>query len=135
MEMLKIIGALFISVCPVIVSAFIYYEMAQRTKELEKICRDLMSARQSLEFKLADAPNFDFVFTSKVLRTDEKEQISLFSDAYSVKSSKLLIDDCDVLISSFKSKADAARVDFSKKGKITAAFGLSIGAVIFILMM
>ena len=44
---------------------------------------------------------------------------------------RIKVDEPIVIIT----KADAARVDFSKKGKITAAFGLSIGAVIFILMM
>ncbi len=120
-----------ISICPVIASLLSYRGMVKRITELQNVCNNLGRIKNMLIIKSSN--RIKKIEMYERLTEVESSELLQFSKNIETDNSAILIDQCNHLITLFNERNNKAQSDFLKKGKITAASGICIGIVIFIL--
>ncbi len=131
MSAVKTAGILLISLCPAIIAIAVYINMLRRINELKKLHSFIMEIKRSLALKSFEFPNLERNFS--MLLSDERKSLDLFISECATSNSDVLTGSCDNMLSFVKSRILKAENDFNKHGKTTAASGICIGIVIFIL--
>lgn len=127
----KIVGIIFISLCPAMIAMYVYLGMIKRINELEKLYNFVLNIKQYIELKSLYTLKANVKFST--LLADEKSSLDNLLNECSVSNSEILINTCDIFLNLIKRRREQAEEDFSKRGKVTAATGICLGITIFIL--
>ena len=129
-QMIRLVGILLVSLCPIVVSLYIYISANKRIKSLNKARVNLEKILSLLSIKSGEFNDFDYSFLNEI----ESLQLSTFLDGLTTSNSSLIIDECNRLIKDFLEKEKNERNDFLQKGKIIVSTGATIGITVFILL-
>ncbi|MBQ5890148.1 MAG: hypothetical protein IIW73_04255 [Clostridia bacterium] len=129
-QMIRLVGILLVSLCPIVVSLYIYISANKRIKSLNKARVNLEKILSLLSIKSGEFNDFDYSFLNEI----ESLQLSTFFDGLTTSNSSLIIDECNRLIKDFLEKEKNERNDFLQKGKIIVSTGATIGITVFILL-
>lgn len=129
-QMIRLVGILLVSLCPIVVSLYIYISANKRIKSLNKARVNLEKILSLLSIKSGEFNDFDYSFLNEI----ESLQLSAFFDGLTTSNSSLIIDECNRLIKDFLEKEKNERNDFLQKGKIIVSTGATIGITVFILL-
>ena len=129
-QMIRLVGILLVSLCPIVVSVYIYISANKRIKSLNKARVNLEKILSLLSIKSGEFNDFDYSFLNEI----ESLQLSTFFDGLTTSNSSLIINECNRLIKDFLEKEKNERNDFLQKGKIIVSTGATIGITVFILL-
>lgn len=129
-QMIRLVGILLVSLCPIVVSLYIYISENKRIKSLNKARVNLEKILSLLSIKSGEFNDFDYSFLNEI----ESLQLSTFFDGLTTSNSSLIIDECNRLIKDFLEKEKNEHNDFLQKGKIIVSTGATIGITVFILL-
>ena len=129
-QMIRLVGILLVSLCPIVVSLYIYISANKRIKSLNKARVNLEKILSLLSIKSGEFNDFDYSFLNEI----ESLQLNTFFDGLTTSNSSLIIDECNRLIKDFLEKEKNERNDFLQKGKIIVSTGATIGITVFILL-
>lgn len=129
-QMIRLVGILLVSLCPIVVSLYIYISANKRIKSLNKARVNLEKILSLLSIKSGEFNDFDYSFLNEI----ESLQLSTFFDGLTTSNSSLIIDECNRLVKDFLEKEKNERNDFLQKGKIIVSTGATIGITVFILL-
>lgn len=129
-QMIRLVGILLVSLCPIVVSLYIYISANKRIKSLNKARVNLEKILSLLSIKSGEFNDFDYSFLNEI----ESLQLSTFFDGLTTSNSSLIINECNRLIKDFLEKEKNERNDFLQKGKIIVSTGATIGITVFILL-
>lgn len=130
MQMIRLTGILFISLCPIAMSLYIYFSAHKRIMAIKNVRMNLEKILSLLSIKSGNFINFNYQYLSDI----ESSQLKSFYDSLTTSNSSLITDDCNRLIKEFTEREKKEKDDFSQKGKIVVSTGASIGVTIFILL-
>lgn len=129
-QMIRLVGILLVSLCPIVVSLYIYISANKRIKSLNKARVNLEKILSLLSIKSGEFNDFDYSFLNEI----ESLQLNTFFDGLTTSNSSLIINECNRLIKDFLEKEKNERNDFLQKGKIIVSTGATIGITVFILL-
>ena len=129
-QMIRLVGILLVSLCPIVVSLYIYISANKRIKSLNKARVNLEKILSLLSIKSGEFNDFEYSFLNEI----ESLQLSTFFDGLTTSNSSLITDECNRLIKDFLEKEKNERNDFLQKGKIIVSTGATIGITVFILL-
>lgn len=130
MQMIRLVGILLISVCPIFVSLFIYFSSHKRIIAIKNARVNLEKILSLLSIKSGKFTDFDY----RYLNDNEASQLRAFFDDLTTLNSSLITDECNRLIKEFTEKEKNERNDFLQKGKVIVSTGATIGVTVFILL-
>lgn len=130
MQMIRLTGILFISLCPIAMSLYIYFSAHKRITAIKNVRMNLEKILSLLSIKSGNFIDFNYQYLSNF----ESSQLKAFYDSLTTSNSSLITDDCNRLIKEFTEREKKEKDDFLQKGKIVVSTGASIGVTIFILL-
>lgn len=130
MQMIRLTGILFISLCPIAMSLYIYFSAHKRITAIKNVRVNLEKILSLLSIKSGNFIDFNYQYLSNF----ESSQLKAFYDSLTTSNSSLITDDCNRLIKEFTEREKKEKDDFLQKGKIVVSTGASIGVTIFILL-
>ena len=130
MQMIRLTGILFISLCPIVMSLYIYFSAHKRITAIKNVRMNLEKILSLLSIKSGNFINFNYQYLSDI----ESSQLKAFYDSLTTSNSSLITDDCNRLIKEFTERENKEKDEFLQKGKIVVSTGASIGVTIFILL-
>lgn len=130
MQMIRLTGILFISLCPIAMSLYIYFSAHKRITAIKNVRANLEKILSLLSIKSGNFIDFNYQYLSSF----ESSQLKAFYDSLTTSNSSLITDDCNRLIKEFTEREKKEKDEFLQKGKIVVSTGASIGVTIFILL-
>lgn len=130
MQMIRLTGILFISLCPIAMSLYIYFSAHKRITAIKNVRANLEKILSLLSIKSGNFIDFNYQYLSNF----ESSQLKAFYDSLTTSNSSLITDDCNRLIKEFTEREKKEKDEFLQKGKIVVSTGASIGVTIFILL-
>ena len=107
-QMIRLVGILLVSLCPIVVSLYIYISANKRIKSLNKARVNLEKILSLLSIKSGEFNDFDYSFLNEI----ESLQLSTFFDGLTTSNSSLIINECNRLIKDFLEKEKNERKIF-----------------------
>lgn len=130
MQMIRLTGILFISLCPIAMSLYINFSAHKRITAIKNARVNLEKILSLLSIKSGNFIDFNYQYLSNF----ESSQLKAFYDSLTTSNSSLITDDCNRLIKEFTEREKKEKDDLLQKGKIVVSTGASIGVTIFILL-
>ena len=130
MQIFELFGILLISLCPILISVYIYYSLLRRIKAIKKARLNLEKIISLLYIKSGEFDDFDYDY----LNNNETSQLKNFHNSLVISNSSVITDNCTRLINEFHEKEEKETKDFIQKGKMVISSGACIGIVAFVLL-
>ena len=130
MQIIRILGILLISLCPIFVSVYIYLSKYKRIKAIKNTRINLEKIMSLIHIKSGAFDDFDYNF----LNEDEAFRLKNFHYSLTTSNSSLITDNCTRLINEFHKKEEKETKDFIQKGKMVISSGACIGIIAFVLL-
>ena len=130
MQIFELFGILLISLCPILISVYIYYSLLRRIKAIKKARLNLEKIISLLYIKSGEFDDFDYDY----LNNNETSQLKNFHNSLVISNSSVITDNCSRLIKEFNEKEKLEIIEFNEKGKIVVSSGACIGVVLFVLL-